>query len=279
MLMVALQGSVGLPVFGDLEVPRPITSYIFCPERPGEELKERCRKIHKAIPYDVSHFVIDEGMVGITDVSDERSISAIFHAIERNCPNGIDIFIVDGLYGMIKKPLSNEETANTILRFNARLIKEFGCAIYYNHHWTKTKYDNRGTVLPPNPFGSVFIYANATGTFLFERLPGDNLSSLKLDKDTVSGLIKEFTFSFDSETFTMESIGQSTGKAQHEKLRRFINACQQTSKEFTYNDLLHQCDLRIDTIKRHLAPWVKESKIVNLSPNGSKALFKVVTTI
>lgn len=279
ILMMATQGSVGMPVFGDLAVPRPLSTYIFCPERSGEELRERLRKIKAVIPYDLNRITIDEGMVGTTDVTSEICIQSIFRAIDRNAPHGVDIFVIDGLYGMTRKPLSNEETANVILRFNARLIKEFGCAIYYNHHWAKNKYDSGGTILPPNPFGSVFLYAHATGTFLFNRLPTENLSTMKLDKDTVNSLIREFTFSFDPETFTMESIGQSTGKAQHEKLRRFINACHQTGKEFTYADLLKQCDLRIDTIKRHVSPWVKENKLNNLTTNGNKALFKVLSPV
>lgn len=279
ILMVATQGSVALPVFGDLEVPRPLTTYIFCPERPSYELRERCKKIRKFVPYDLSRIVFDDGMTGLVDLSKTSCEDTIFFSIDRHCPHGIDIFAVDGLYGMSRKPLASEETANSILRFNSKLMNNFGCSPYYNHHFAKTKYDNSGIALPPNPFGSQFLYANATGTYNFERLPGPNLSTLKLAKDTVSGLISEITLSFDHETFSMVSIGQSTGRAEKEKLRRFINACLQTSKEFSYDDLSKQCNLRIDTIRRYISPWVAENRISNVNPNGVKALFKTLASV
>lgn len=273
------EASVALPVFGQLSVPRPLTTYVFCPERPAYELKERCRKIGKIVPYDVNRLLFDEGMTGLVDLSNPKSIEQIFYGIDRNAPNGIDIFAIEGLYGMTRKPLASEETANMLYRFNARLMSEFDCAIWYNHHTTKKRRAEDGTELPPQWFGSQFIMANVTGAYTLERLPKENYVQLTQNKDTVSGLANKLSLTFDPETFTVRMGNGSDGMGGKEKARRFVNACLSTSKMFTYDDLEAASNLCHSTTSKLIMEWVAERRITNTKPNGHKALYRAEASV
>lgn len=278
-LMIASQGSIAVPVFGDLHVPKPFTTYIFCPERSSREMRERLKLIRQTIPFDVNRIIIDDGMRGLVNLENPRSKEALFQSIHRNATNGIDLLIVDALYGMTAKPLASEETANMLYRFNARVLREFNCNILYNNHNTKTRFTGDGSTLPPNPFGSQMIMANATAAFTFGRLPGPHLSQLKMVKDTVSGLANEITLTFDPETFTLSSLGAQGIRSRKEKLRRYLNTCHHDSKLCSYDDMSKASDLGNDSVKRYISPWVHLKKIVNTSDRGFKALWRIAEPV
>lgn len=277
LLTMIAHASAGLPVFGQLRCPRPLRCYVFCPERSARELKERFRKIQRAIPAVMENIVFDDGMTGKVDIALQGSRDSIYREMDRlSKGTKYDIFFIEGLYGMTRLPLAKEETANLFYRFHSEMIARMGCSIWESHHTKKIQRNWKGEELPAEWFGSQFLMANATGAYLFQRLPQAYKSHITMGKDTVSGLASELGFTFDPETFTMEVDVSSEHVSGKERIRIFVNTCLQTGKTFDYTQLTHISKLSQSTLTRTLMTWVKEGKIINVNGNGQKGLYRVL---
>lgn len=280
LLTMIAHASLGLPVFGQLRCPRPLRCYVFCPERSAKELKERFKKIQRIIPANMDNIVFDDGMTGKVDISLQQSRDAIYREMDRLAQgNKYDIFFVEGLYGMTRLPLAKEETANLFYRFHSEMIANMGCSIWESHHTKRIQRTWKGEELPPEWFGSQFLMANATGAYLFERLPEKFKSHITMGKDTVSGLANELAFTFDPETFTMSIDESSEHVSGKERVRIFVNSCLQTGKPFTYDSLIHITNLSQSTLTRTVMTWVKEGKVSNVSGSGKKGLYQVLAPV
>jgi hypothetical protein len=279
LLSMVSAASMGVPAYGALDIPRPLRVYIFCPERSGKELRERIARMRERVPFNTNQFTIDDGMTGIVDISSERSREQVFKGVESVFPGGIDLFCVEGMYGMTRKPLASEEAANEFYRFNAEMQTRYpGCAIWYSHHTKKTQRDDKGKEMPDDWFGSQFLMANVTGAYLFERLPG-NKSRVVQKKDTVSGLADELVFDFDKESFTMTLEPASPLITLKERFRSYANACFREGKTFSYDDLASLGRVSSSTLQRQVLTWVHSGAVSNLNPSGKKGLYKVNTII
>lgn len=279
MLTAVAQSSVPLPVFNELPCPRALRSYVFCPERSARELKERMKSIRKAVDYNPENIAFDDGMTGIVDIGNQFSRDQIALEIERVMPKGIDIFYVEGMYAMTRKPLASEEAAQEFYRFGAELFGRFGpICIWYSNHTRKAQTNYKGEELPLVFFGSQLLLANVTGAYIFERI-GNKQSKLKQFKDTVSGLADELIFDFDAETFTTSLNTSSTLITGREKVRIFVNSCHRDGKTFNYDQLAFVSNLQHSTLERIILREVAEKRIINLKPKGAKALYQALAPI
>lgn len=272
ILTILAQACAGLNVFGTLAVPRPLRVYVFCPERDATELYERLHTIQQFIPIDVNNLCIDDGMTGTVDIASLGCINEIKRSVRTAFPQGVDLFCVEGMYGMTRLPMADEKTANLFYRFNAEMIREFGCSLWYSNHTKKVQHARDGEALATSYFGSQFIMANVTGAYIFERT-GEGRSRIYQQKDTVSGLANEMKFKFDAERFVLEMDYGEGGVPAKERLRQFINACCATKKTFTYEEVARLTNLSRSGVMSLLAAHVASGAVINTNPKGVKALY------
>lgn len=274
LLSMVVPACAGLLAFGSQKVNRPLRVYVFCPERSARELRERLGTIRKFIPYNPINLAIDDGMVGIVDISNPLIVDEI--KTRMRIPwagDGPDLFCVEGMYGMTRLPLAKEETANLFYRFNSMLIQEFKCSVWYSTHCKKRQQNYKGEDLELQYFGSTFLLANVTAAYIFERMEQKNRSRMKQFKDTVSGLADELIFQYDPERSVLETVGAGNSK---EALRQFINSSFANGGTFRYDDAEHVTHLSRSALMNLLAGQVADGNIINVNAKGIKALYRVL---
>lgn len=279
------QGALALPVFKHLPCPRPIRTFILCPERPADELHERIANMRQAgAAWDSDKIAIDDGLVGLCDIANDSSVAEIIKALDAfaadQSPPGLDLICFEGMYAMSRKPLASEETANDFARFNAVLQYRYGCSLWYNNHTIKDRHDKEGNELPRTWFGSQMLMAQVTGAYIFERIKGTTTRSRMINKkDTTSGLAEELIFDYDPESFTVELATDLGLVTNTERLRAFVNSCHRSGKAFSYTELAAGSHLSRSTIQRRVVTWVAKGALRNRNGQGQSALYEALHSV
>lgn len=204
MLVAFAQATAGLPVFGQLPCARPLNCYCLFSERINQEAVERLRLIRKVVPVDWRRLYLDDGYVGIADVTKANWAQEMLERVGKaTYPDGgkADLVALDSLYGFIPGGLSKDEKASEFARFHARLQSELGVSSWLVHHTTKPQYsrDNGQQTEKDDPYyGSQWLKAMVTGSYHLAK-HGDGVRLLN-KKDTFGALLKELPLSYDPET-------------------------------------------------------------------------------
>lgn len=204
-VMIA-QASIGLPVFGQLFVPKPVVSYYIPFERGAQEIEERFKHIQTVIPLEYNNIYVNERFMGM-NVINERHADEIIGNIRHDIgERKIDIIYLDPIYSSVAGGLSTDEKATLFTRFSTRLQVEFNCAIYMNHHTVKQSYSSEtGHVIEKeDPFyGSQWLKAHCTGGFYMKRGAKDSGPILIQKKDSHSCLLSHINLVYEPETYTV----------------------------------------------------------------------------
>lgn len=279
---ILIQGSIGQPVFGHLNCARPLRFYVFCPERRATELKERLRKaMDMGIPFNLNNIYIDDGMTGITDFCSPVSRASIFAGIDYAKAQhwgGLnpDVMMVEGLYAMSRKPMSDPEFAGGLMTFNTALHRIYSASIWYSSHTKKQQRTVKGDLMDLDFLGGILIPANVTGFYLFERLDAPNKSHMTQKKDTVSGLANELAFTYNHETGLLTLDQDSAQVTAKEKFRIYMNEHFRAGTTFGNSDLMFIGGVSQSTVTREISARVKEGAITNIAPKGGTAVYKVL---
>ncbi len=237
MVSAFAQCTLGLPVFDQLPCARPLNCYCLFSERINQEAVERLRLIRKRVPIDVKRLCLDDGFVGIADVTRSKFADEILERIKTTTwdEGKTDLVGLDSLYGFIPGGLSKDEKASEFARFIARLQSELGVALWLVHHTTKPTYDNAGgRIEKDDPFyGSQWLKAMVTGAY-YLRSDGNGGVLLSRKKDTFGGLIRELPLSYDAQTHVV-SLDADKGMIQAPE-RALFWLSTKNGKEFSFED-------------------------------------------
>lgn len=292
LVSVIAPSSIGQPVFGQLACPRPLRSYVFCPERSAKEIKERLRKLRDGgYPINFNNIHIDDGMTGAVEFCDipphlrstnHEIWAGVDHAIKyRFAGQPPDIFFVEGLYAMSRKPMQDPDFAQFLMRFNRELYRRYRCSSWYSSHTKKQQRTQQGDLMDLDDYGGVLIMAQVTGAYLFQR-EGDGTSgksSMTQKKDTVSGMANKLAFTYDAECGLLKLDADSPLITIKEKFRIFINECFRTGRAFTYDDLMFIGRVSQSTIAREIKQRVEEGAIEKISKEGTQGQYRAKTLV
>lgn len=229
------QASSGLPVFGYLNVPKPVRFYYIPSERGLSEIKERLRVLKEHVPINYDYLVLDEDIIGM-DVTKDSDADAIINRIKEQ-PLPPDIIILDPIYGFVKGGLSKDEKASEFCRFSTRLQKEFSCAIWMNHHTVKQSYDKEGNAIEKaDPFyGSQWLKAHVTASFYMSRTPKG--CKLENKKDSHGNLHELMEFNFDEESNLLVATNIESDDSIRTKVLNFILNRKAANLPFTFKEV------------------------------------------
>lgn len=276
-LLMALQASNGLPVFGFFEPVRPLKVYYVMTERGVEEPIERIQLMMKAQHFNFDNLYLDETLIGI-DVLEKEDEEKLIAQIEANCPKP-DIIVFDPIYAMVRGGLSKPDDATLFAQFSARVQAHFKCANWLNHHTLKSLgsfVDGAGWVEKDDPFfGSQLLKAHITGSYYMTQK--DHKSHFQCKKDSHSCLIRKFSLKFDQETYMLNMEIDSSDISSKDKSRLFLNKCKKEGKRFNFDQFhaaIQPCSARYTS--KLLGVTVKEGLIFNVSGKFSNALYEVL---
>jgi len=266
------QCTAGLPVFGQLPCIRPLNCYCLFSERINQEALERLRLIRLRVPIDFKRLHLDDGFVGIADVTKAGFANEIVANIKnaKYADGKTDVVGLDSLYGFIPGGLSKDEKASEFARFVARLQSELGVSLWLVHHTTKATYASQTgeKVEKDDPFyGSQWLRAMVTGSYYLRRNGDGVLLSKK--KDTFGALLSQLPLDYDPETHVV-SLPESMGVANaadrgvlwlHKHLKMT------PEKEFTFDDFCRGIDVshahgRRLMIHKEITPHITRVKSV-----------------
>lgn len=238
MACAIAQMSAGLPVFGFLNVPRPIRCYYVPFERGRHEIMERLRLLETVIPINYDYIHINDNFIGM-DVTNPDHADEIISVLKEDAPLGIDVFFGDPMYACVRGGLSNDEKASQVTAFSARIIHEFGCSNWWNHHNVKDSYNSLGEKInKTDPFyGSIWLKAHATAAYYMGR-SSEGGTVLEQKKDSIGSCLDKIILDYDADTHLCRAVNLQESGMIKDRAMVFARRCFHEKKTFTFKQFI-----------------------------------------
>lgn len=277
--VIIAQSSIGLPVFGQLFVPRPLIHYYIPFERGSQEIEERFKHIQSSIPIKYSNIHVNEKFMGMNVINDKHAdeICSNIHRDIKKHNQKIDILWLDPIYSSVAGGLSGDEKASLFTRFSTRLQVEFNCAIYMNHHTVKASYSSQdGMVIDKeDPFyGSQWLKAHATGAYYMKRSQSDQGPVLINKKDSHSCLLPKINLIYEPENYTVFMQGIDKTIPAKDRLLMAYRIFYKNGKPVTFREIQGALGGVSDSHLRQLLTLPPYDRaFVKSNSNGSSTLY------
>ena len=238
MACAIAQMSAGLPVFGFLNVPRPLRCYYVPFERGRHEIIERFRLLEAVIPINYDYIVINDNFIGM-DVTNPAHADEIIASMKEDAYLGIDVFLGDPMYACVRGGLSSDEKASQVTAFSARIVHEFGCSNWWNHHNVKQTYANDGSPInKADPFyGSIWLKAHATAAYYMGRSDSGG-TILENKKDSIGSCLSKIILDYDEDTHLCRAVNIQEIGVIKDRALMFARSCFHSKKTFTFKQFL-----------------------------------------
>lgn len=281
MATALAQMTCGSPVFGALQVPRPLRCYYIPFERGRREIEERLLHISSTVKPNYDNLWINDNFMGM-NVIERSDADAIVNTIRKDCPNP-DVIFIDPIYQSVAGGLSNDEKASMFTRFSTRLQVEFNCTNWLSHHTVKDTFSQQTgkKIEKDDPFyGSTWLKAHCTAAYFMKRDPSNGGVILTCKKDSHSNMIKSFTLGYDPENYISFCDDVDLQIPHFERFKSFINNCFNCKKMFIFSDL-ERCLKGVShaTLRRYLIHPVIKDFIKKHKNNGKNTLYEVLALV
>ena len=276
--VIMAQSSIGLPVFGQLFVPKPVVSYYIPFERGSQEIEERFKHIQNSIPIEYDNIYVNEKFMGLNVIESRHAEDIIMNIRNDIKERHIDIIYLDPIYQSIAGGLSNDDKASLFTRFSTRLQVEFNCAIFMSHHTVKDSYSSEtgSKIEKDDPFyGSQWLKAHCTGGFYMKRGPKDAGPVMLCKKDSHSCLLPQINLIYEPENYTVFMQGIDKTIPAKDRLLMVYRTLKSTNKTVTFREI-QGCMMGVSD--SHLRALIGHppfnTAFKKLSTNGFNTLYK-----
>ena len=238
--VIMAQSSIGLPVFGQLFVPKPVVSYYIPFERGSQEIEERFKHIQNSIPIEYDNIYVNEKFMGLNVIESRHAEDIIMNIRNDIKERHIDIIYLDPIYQSIAGGLSNDDKASLFTRFSTRLQVEFNCAIFMSHHTVKDSYSSEtgSKIEKDDPFyGSQWLKAHCTGGFYMKRGSKDAGPIMLCKKDSHSCLLPQINLIYEPENYTVFMQGIDKTILAKDRLLMVYRTLKSTNKTVTFREI------------------------------------------
>lgn len=259
------QTSCGGTLFGNFEIPKPLTSVYFSFERPLDELGERLYHMKRVIPIAWNNLYLSDRFIGV-DLLQEQHVKFFLESI-RLIGKPIHMVYLDPIYASIRGGLSRDEAATAFTRVTAQITKRFGASVIWLHHTVKNPFEiieGRKVRKDKQYYGGMWLEAHVNGSFIIE--PTDNGTLWKSEKDSYRSLVNSISLVYDPSTYLSSILKSPWAGQKMERFIEFFNSCLEIGRVFTIRDLIAQVNMT-DRYARELLnnPIVKDSSLVDFS--------------
>lgn len=238
MACAIAQMSAGLPVFGFLNVPRPLRCYYVPFERGRHEIIERFRLLETVIPINYDYITINDNFIGM-DVTNQIHAEEIINTMKEDAYCGIDVFLGDPMYAAVRGGLSSDEKASQVTAFSARIVHEFGCSNWWNHHNIKQTYANDGSpISKADPFyGSIWLKAHATAAYYMGRSESGG-TIMENKKDSIGSCLSKIILDYDEDTHLCRAVNLQESGVIKDRALSFARNCFHAKRTFTFKQFV-----------------------------------------
>jgi len=234
------QASAGLPVFGQLFVPRPLVIYYIPFERGTQEIEERFRHIQNVIPIEYDNIFLNEHFMGLNVINDAHADDIVRNIRNDIKSRHIDVMVLDPIYQAVAGGLSTDEKASQFTRFSTRLQVEFKCSNWMNHHTVKDSYSSQSgaKIEKDDPFyGSQWLKAHCTAGYYMKRNPATGGVIMVNKKDSHSNLLHELPLCYEPETYTLFLKGIDNSVPVRDRLLMAYRSFKKAQKRVTFREI------------------------------------------
>jgi RecA-family ATPase len=273
MACAIAQMSAGLPVFGYLAVPRPLRCYY-------DEIMERFRILEAVIPINYDYIHINDNFIGM-DVTNPDHADEIIDTIKDDAPLGMDVFLGDPMYACVRGGLSSDEKASQVTAFSARIIKEFGCSNWWNHHNVKDSYAQDGKKIEKSdPFyGSIWLKAHATAAYYMKRSP-EGGTIMEQKKDSIGSCLEKIILNYEEDTHVSRAVNLQESSVIKDRAMLFLRRCFHQKTTFTFKQFLSQLGgvqsgVSVSYARSLLSTPPSVDNLSKVISNGHATLYKV----
>lgn len=240
----------GKPLFGDLEIPQPQSTYYLQLEGDYGEYVDRARMmltgmgVQEGAGY--APLIWDESRAA--EVCNREWVAETVASMEKISPK---VVIVDPLYKLTSLGISSEEGSRALIRFFDLIQAEFGCALWINHHTRRAQAIQGQPVKDVDPFyGSQWLKAYADTIYHATRT-SDCKVGLFNAKTRGSDVKKEILLTFDPETFLCHVEGNPSAMTGSEKvLNYYRNLLKSGITETDFYAVREACGISIVHLRR-----------------------------
>jgi len=244
---IICEASVGLPVFGYFQCPKPVRTLWCQMERHPRELGERYKKFSSVFKPSSNNIILTTKLQGldIKKESDWKKIMDIIHEIILT-EGDVNLIVFDPIYCMVSGDLSEPATVAYVNRFSQQIQNIFNVTTLFITH------SNRGIKIQTGKlkgqrtqgdfFGSRFLRAHFSTVYhISRRSDGGFGSHWKLDKDSIALPCDEFFLDFDQESF-LSRIDPAM-LDNKERVANVLRQWETSGREFTNLQLSTACQL------------------------------------
>lgn len=276
LTQIAVQSTSGSPVFGGFPCEKPLRVLLLPTERPKEETFERIKLMMPHCSIHWENLAVEE-MLGYDVLNYKMREDFIKKVIDFDRVFNPDIIILDPIYAMVSKDLNNETAGsiNTVLLRIQAITKK---TIAYTHHANRgIKNKDTGVREHEDMYGGRFLSAKCTGVFKIKESEGGTV--LLKEKDSYRCLADKITLKFDKETYLSHVDASQTIESGLVRIESFIRQSRHLKKDFYFEDLLREGGVSTSLTRLHLGNHLKSGSIINLKPQGVKALYRIIRDI
>lgn len=273
-IQAAYQISMGFPLFGVLEVSKPIKVWYIQMERSEKESLERIQLMRGQSTVPIPNLFIDVELQALNFLNPAH----FTYVLKRGEQIQPGLIIIDPLYG-IATGLSKDEIGSNVAKMLTMLKKKLNCALWINHHTVKNLHDiiDGKKVAKEDPFyGAQWLKAHVTASYL--AVQNDTGISLYRKKDSHGVLLKELNLCFDHETYL--STMESSDLTVWDRYRLYINTLFRSDKKtYYFSDAILALRCAPVTL-REIHRTGAFTKVVKFNKsNGKKTLYEITEEI
>lgn len=273
-IQAAYQISQGYPLFGVLEVTKPVRVWYIQMERSDKESLERIQLIRGDSETPLPNLFIDVELQALNFLNPTH----FAYVLKRGEAIQPGLIIIDPLYG-IATGLSKDEIGSNVAKMMTVLKKKLNCALWINHHTVKNLHDiiDGKKVAKEDPFyGAQWLKAHVTASYL--AVQGETGISLYRKKDSHGVLLKEINLSFDHETYL--SSMEASNLTVWDRYRLYLNTLFRSGKKtYYFSDVMLALRCTPNTIREiHRTPQFT-SAVKCTKANGKKTLYEIFREI
>src|SRR3990172_5084346 len=120
--------TTGAPVFQQFAVDHPLRVYYALGERNHKEPLRRLKALNHTLPVDWDNFWLTDAFTGTCNLLNEEHTDNLLATIERDCPPGPELIILEPIYPFVAGAMSEDRVGNLLVQRFTRIKKVFGCA-------------------------------------------------------------------------------------------------------------------------------------------------------
>ena len=279
LIQAELEASLGIEVFSEHEVARPLRILHIQTERPPREAYNRLKLMvqRMRVPVNMDNFYFEAGLQGLDISHREDRETIIRHLLEVKTEFGeIDWVHIDPIYAWTSGDLSTATGCGEVNDMIRRIQTNVCTTISYNHHPNRGVRDKTtGKRMGEDMYGNRFLSANCTGIFHIKGRANGGGSTWTRKKDSWGCLAKKIDLVYDPHFYMSYVDGSNAFSSKLDRINSFLKVCKMKGKSFTFDQFCRENNVSTTYGRVQMSVQVKSGRVKVTNPHDKRYLYAV----